>query len=213
MTRPSPMEIERWRATLAADTTVSGRGDCPPAEILWASVAGDAAPATEDILDHVFACGACSAAWRAAHELQSADACAPASPRRFPVSLLWAAAAAVFLAVVSVPFLLVRWTSEPPVYRAAEGVEIVATCAGFLPREEFVLAWEGAPEGSSYDVRVMTAGLVTLKEAFGIRTPRLHVPPAALSKLAKGDPVLWQVTSRLPDGQRVVSVTFTTRLQ
>jgi len=208
----SSRDIQRWRESLSADTTVSGEGECPPAETLWAHAGGQAEPG-DDVLAHVFSCGACAAAWRAARELQQEGDGEALPLPRMSVSVRWALAAAAILAALAIPVLLLRAPAREPVFRSVEGPEIVDASPAVLSRDSFTLEWSGAPEGSTYDVRVMTADLAELTAAFRLREPRLHVTADSLSELAPGDVVLWQVTSYLPDGRQLVSLTFSTTLR
>ena len=77
----------------------------------------------------------------------------------------------------------------------------------------FELTWADGPEGTSYDVTVMTGDLTErLHQARGLTNPEYQVPAAALETIAAGDEVAWHLVAVLPDGTKR-SRTFRTRIR
>jgi hypothetical protein len=76
------------------------------------------------------------------------------------------------------------------------------------PRDRFVLSWTAGPEGSFYDVRVMSEQLEPLTRVRGLDRSEFRVPEDVLAELPSGARILWQVTAHLPDARTVESDTF-----
>ncbi len=122
-----------------------------------------------------------------------------------------AAAAAVVVVAVGLGVVFLSPEEErAPVYRAQEGQWLLSTVDLEKPlaRDRFVLRWTAGPEGTFYDVRVMSAKLEPVARAIGLDRPEYEVPGEALAEVESGSRILWQVTALLPDGQRVESETF-----
>jgi len=197
---------------------------CPGEERIWAARAGEL-PARDrhDVIDHLSRCRDCAEAWRLADELQRAHADTDVVQRarpglfRLPRPAMLAAAAAILVATgAGVLFLDPgRWWRSDATYREGRALEIRALVGEKdpLPRERFVLLWEGAPPGSRFDVVVTTGDLEPVAEARGLVTPSLHVSPTALAAVAGGGRVLWRVEATLPDGSRIASATFVARVR
>ena len=81
-----------------------------------------------------------------------------------------------------------------------------------LPRDAFRLRWTPGPEESRYQVRVTTEELRVLATAADLTSPEFTVEPAVLS-LPSGASVFWQVDVSLPNGERLTSPTFITRVK
>jgi hypothetical protein len=107
-------------------------------------------------------------------------------------------------------FLLRPDRTTSPTLRTQEGLTIESAVDEGTPlaREQCVLRWSAGPEGTHYDVRVMTAKLEPLVKREGIERPQFVVPEEALEGVSSGQRILWHVTARLPDGRRVESDTF-----
>jgi hypothetical protein len=217
-------ELESLRAAWAALPPSERPSGCSSTDDIWEAVAGHR---TEEVvrglLAHSVACADCSALWRLAHELAAAAgipeaAAAEGSPRRpSPWPGRWVAgaaalAAAAVLAVALLPRLAGR--HEPPVVRGAEA-EMLRAAAGSrtLGRAHPVLRWTGAPEGSRYAVTVSTSDLTVLYRRSGLTVPELELPPGALSGVPPGGEVVWRVEAMLPDGRRMTSGAFLTRVE
>ena len=197
------------------------RADCPPAERIWAAVAGELVPeATREIVDHTARCGDCSVAWRIALEMSRDDepeaGLAPVVPlrarlgRRFFIQGsvgLVAAALAVFV-------LLGPWRSPPgggpaDVERGAKQLLISVTAPGVQPKNAVVLRWSPYPEAERYSVTVTSPALDVLYRAFGLTTTEVRIPPESLSGQPSPVRLLWSVAATLPGGRVVDSPVFT----
>jgi hypothetical protein len=215
---PPQFKDEQLRDAFVMDAELQADGaDCPPAETILESARGEL-PAAEDekVLYHVGECGACAAAWRLARELAEEKVPVGAPHRaRGPTIPTWggwlAAAAVLVLAVaLGVQFLGPSEIVEEPVYRAQEGDWLLLEGADgeTLPREGFLLRWSDGPEGSTYNIRVMTEELDLVAEARSLERSEFQVPPSALSEFPSGARIFWQVTAHLPDGRRIDSDSF-----
>jgi hypothetical protein len=71
------------------------------------------------------------------------------------------------------------------------------------------LCWSAGPERTTYDIAVTDEDLTVLATAINLADPEYRVDPGLLSDLAPGEWILWRVTTRLPDGSRNRSPTFT----
>jgi hypothetical protein len=208
---------EQLREGLTTVARLDERGtDCPPADRLVSSARGELdPPADRPVVLHIARCTACAAAWRIAREVAStADGALTESTVGTPIRSVWvrwAAAAVLMLAVVALGVLFVGPERETaPVLRAPEGPALRSLLDERqpLPRDRFVLRWRPGPEGTFYDLRVMSSDLETLARIEGLDRSEFHVPEETLATLASGSRVLWQVSALLPTGQRVESETF-----
>jgi hypothetical protein len=214
---PAKFENDGLRDAFIADAELQAEGaNCPPAERILESVCGElSAKDDEGVLFHIGECGACAAAWRLAREL---------AEDKIPVGILhrtrgptilawgrWIAAAAVLIVAVGlgVQFMGPN-VEEEPVYRAQESAWLLqeGKDGAALPRESFILRWTDGPEGSTYDIRVMTEELDLVAEARMLGLSEFHLPPAALAQLPGRARIFWQVTAHLPDGRRIDSDSF-----
>ena len=160
-------------------------------------------------------CGACAEAWRLAREvggtLPLPEALDPALPRpRWGGfgTLLAAAAAAVVLATT---------LARPPLspYREVGAVVVRSRIPEGRPlsRSQCVLRWSPGPAGSHYDLRVATEDLTILAVVRGLEATEYRIPASALAPLPAGAKLLWQVEALSPDGTRLSSMTFVTRIE
>ena len=209
---------------------------CPPAEELQAWQEGSLPAGRRAAVDsHLASCAPCTAAiaflssagteeppgWpplpaqvgrRSEERIEAVIAGASRSPWGWRITLGAAAALAL------VAFLTIRQRegrpAEPAYREAAEaGIRSLVPEDAPLSRSGCVLRWAGAPPGTRYDVTVLSDALVVLARGQGLTAPRWQVPEDALAGLAPGATLLWQVEARLPDGGRVASVTFLSRLE
>lgn len=219
MTTPSD---DRLREEFASAQNIAADvASCPEESLIWDSAAetltGDE---NESLLRHTAACGACAASWRLARELLSEGI-----PQVLPEESTgrrrgaksrpwWLGLAAAAVLVLAVSFVVVQQfeTVGPtdPVYRTPPGGGLAAETdpAAPLRRDDVVLRWSGAPDGTTYDLRVTTDRLAPLHRAFGIEQTEHRVPEEALTDLPPGAVILWTVTAHLPDGRRWTSVSF-----
>ena len=191
-------------------------------ERIWLAVSGALPPEERrEIVERTITDPACAEAWRVANELwQASQSSAPgeaavASPPATRWAPRWMAAAAVLVlgATIAVVSLLNREPGDE--FRASSGVvlESLLPAEAALPRAAFRLRWTPGPGGSRYQVRVTTEDLRVLATAADLMTPEFAVDPAVLADLPGGARVLWQVDASLPNGDRVTSPTFVTRVE
>jgi len=212
---------ERLREEFARVRNIAGAGDtCPEESRIWDSAA-ERLPhgETEELLRHFATCGACAASWRLARELSTDEATVKpvdelAERRHVATSRPWwigLAAAAMIVLVAGIFSLKQLRTVSPmePVFRALPESNLMSeTSSSALPREELVLRWSGAPEGTIYDLRVTSDRLQPLHRVFGLELSEYRVPAEPLSGVPPGGIILWSVTAHLPDGRRWTSLTF-----
>lgn len=211
MTRPGD---ERLREEFSGVRNIAGTGDeCPETSRIWDSAA-ERLPyhETEKLLRHMASCGVCAASWRLAREL--ADGQAVGKPQGRTSRPWWygLAAAAVIVLVAGIFAVKQLRTIGPPepVFRdwAESGLVSEIATDTVLPRNEVLLRWSGAPEGTAYDLRVTDERLKSLHRAFGLELSECHVPTDTLAGVPPGGIILWSVTAHLPDGRRWTSLTF-----
>jgi hypothetical protein len=216
------VEDQRLRDAFQAGVAVAGDGTrCPTSERLWASAREELrGEENESIVLHLAECAACATAWRLARELAAPGTAesgeARDGVRRWRPLRYWVPLAAAAVLVVGVGVRLVmRPTSrvDEPVYRSESGPEIRSTVPASLPREAFLLRWEGGPEGTTYDVLVTSERLEPLDRASRLAEPQHLVEEARLATLAAGDRVLWRVIAHLPGGREAASPTFATAVR
>jgi len=190
---------------------VADGSECPSGEQLWGAATGASSRGSiADVLLHCGECGACAEGFRMARIGVESPA-EPAAPVVRSNRLRLAAAAVAAIGLTGLIGLLIPMESPapPPVFRQQDPAEIRSTTGDLpLPREACVLSWTPAPAGSRYDLRVTTDDLDSLHETWDLDESRAQVPPDALRPLPSGSRILWQVTTRLPDGRTVVSETF-----
>ncbi len=199
-----------------------GAGDCPPAERIWMAVRGELPPRDiKPIVLHTSVCGACAEAWRIAHgaasEVQVVRA--PDRPGAWRSVWVWGpglAAAALLLIglVVDGPFdLSDRGPSTQYRDSATTGIRSLLPDNAELDRNELVLRWSPGPEGSRYNIKVLTEDLTIVSQSFSLPTSEYTIPVTAVSSLPSGTRLLWQVEAVGKDQPRQSSPTYTVRLQ
>jgi hypothetical protein len=221
-----PAEIGRWRAAFAGLGEQKTAGpECPDPDRLWAAASGEAPVAERhQIIEHTAACASCATAFRLALRLsreearegEASGAVASLPARRSPwgqrIPLAAALAAGLLLAVV-VPWRLLDRST--PQYRETPAAGLASQIAegAVLPRDRAVLRWSAGPDGSRYDVRVLTAAGREVAVETGLTAPEVQIPPDALQGVALGEILYWQVDLLRPDGSRTASKTFSVRIE
>jgi len=218
-------EVERLREAFAAGSGRPAPEACPAPGRLWEAAAGEL-PADElrTVIDHLAECPDCSEEWRLALAVREETEDRVHRPELVASSWgrrarQWAAAAAV--AVIGLGLAGVWWSQQqgpdgPAVYRDAEDVAIESLLPEGEPlsREEPVLHWSAGPEGSTYDVLVSTEDMAgSVAEATGLTEPEYRLPGEALESLPSGATIFWQVEATTPEGGRIASVTFVTKIE
>jgi hypothetical protein len=211
--------------SLLADRPPSRRS-CPSPEALGAAAAGEPGGAErEAVIEHVVRCRDCAEEVRAlaplgpwaesvATQLDPSGApVAPAAPARAwwrPWPVLAAAAAAVLLAVPLVARLQRAASSPEMRAQQAPAIRSLLPESAGVPRARCVLRWSDL--GTRYSVSVLSKDLRPLASADGLERPEYAVPPDALAAVPAGGEIVWAVEARWPDGRRLASPTFVTRL-
>ena len=197
--------------------------DCSSEDLdrVWRAVAGEL-PADErlDLIERLSSEPALAAAWRVAHALQSTTPEAmsvPATPVRGKAiwTRSWLAAAALLIFGVASAVVLQRYRpSGDDTFRTADHyvIEALIPAGAALPRDAFLLRWSPGPADTRYQVRVTTEDLRLLTTA-ELSQPEWTVPSDALSQVPSGARVVWQVDATFPDGEKVTSAAFMTRIQ
>jgi hypothetical protein len=209
-----PADVARLRAALAS---LRGDADTPvDAGRIFDALYGDlTAEERRAIVDELFANPDAAEAWRLAQDL-APPASAPAAVPMYRGSWRWWAAAAVVLMAVGIGSQFVGpWRSvDTPVYRSTEQRTIASLLLSGQPlsRTTPVLRWTGI-DGARYRVTVLTPALDVIEEAGNLATPEYTVSADALVRFPSGAELLWQVEARLPGEGRIVSPTFSVRVE
>ena len=192
-------------------------------ERIWLAVSGALTPEERrELVERTVTDPGCAEAWRVAQRVVAGvagfrgwwgrGACTRPATRWAP---RWLAAAAVLLLGTTIG--VVSLLNRPPgdEFRASPGfvVESLVPADMALPRDAFRLRWTPGPEGSRYQVRVTTEDLQVLATAADLTAPEFAVEPAVLAGLPGGASVFWQVDVSLPNGERLTSSTFITRVE
>ncbi|HEV8582257.1 MAG TPA: zf-HC2 domain-containing protein [Thermoanaerobaculia bacterium] len=212
-------QLSKLRAAFAAPAAAPNPESCPAPETIWAAVRGELPPRElREVVDHTAVCAACAEDWRLAAELIRESSAAPAAvpgkvlQGRFgrwrPLTAAAALAAGLLIAVGI--YRLGDFGPKQPTYREAESTAIRSLMPADqpLPRQGAVLRWSPVAGAESYDVRVSTEDLRLVLTAESRKEPSYAIPESALSSLAPGTKLLWQVDAVLPDGSRRSSPTF-----
>jgi hypothetical protein len=183
-------------------------------ERIWLAVSGELPPAERRaLIDRMATDAACAEAWRVAHEMWLAHQ--PSGvllPWRHSTSWTspWLAAAATFLVVSAIGIVSIFNDAPADEFRASPGYVVTSRVPADtpLPRNEFLLQWTSAAEGSRYQLRVTTEDLQVLATVTDLTATQFVVPSARLAALPDGASVFWQVDALLPTGERITSPTF-----
>lgn len=213
----SEIELERdrlRRAFASLEGRAPGPG-CPEPERLWAAARGELpAEVVRPLVLHLVECGACAEAWRLAREVEprAVDA-RPAAAR--PSWTFWGALAAGMTLALAASVVLHQPSERTPGFREGTRIDIRSLVpeSDSLPRARCVLRWSPGPEGTTYNLQVATEGLEKISEARGLTAAAYEVPPPALASLPSGAKLLWRVEAVAPDGARVTSATFVSRVE
>jgi len=205
----------------AASIEVAGDGRaCPTWEAIWKSAHRELERREEDvILMHVGECPACAASWRMARDLALDAADRPAAPvNKMPRRMAWmplAAAAVLVVAVAGVGIMWIAPDEQEPAYRTIEGewLRPEIPLEEPLARDDCLLRWTPGPMGSTYKVRVTSENLEIISVGRWLDEPEFLVSATALEELPPGSRIFWQVSARLPDGHRVDSASFISRIE
>ncbi len=203
--------------------------DCPESDALWQAARGELPPErARELAEHAAGCPACAEAWRLARGLgdegASSDAAAgagAAAPTRDPMNAWRPVAAVAAILLLAIAGWSVFRSMSPggshgtaPVVREATA-EVRSSLEedAALPRDAFVLRWEGAPPDSIYSVEIGTPDLQSLDRASGLTEAEYRVPAERLASVADGGKVAWRIEASLPDGRQVTSVTHVNRVK
>jgi hypothetical protein len=198
-------------------------GSCPSDDELWASASGELNPAAnEAVILHLARCSECSSIWRLAREMLPADHLSQPSvvsienrrrSQRWLRVLLPAAAAAILIGVgLSTGLFLRNDPASPPVYRQqdSDATILASPETRTLPRDSCRLRWSAGPDGTRYDVIVTDGELEILATVKGLGQPEYALPEEKIPNFTRE--LFWRVTAHLPDGRKLSSETFTTRI-
>ena len=192
-------------------------------ERIWLAVSGALPPEERrELVERTATDPGCAETWRVASELwraslvsagSGAAAAAPGPTTRWTPRWLATAAALLLVTAIGVGSLINRRPGDE--FRASPGfvVESLVPADKALPRDAFRLRWTPGPEGSRYQVRATTEDLRLLATAADLTAPEFVIERAALSGLPGGASVFWQVDASLPNGERLTSSTFITRVE
>lgn len=219
MKEMSPTAEQLRQVFVALSDDAAPQPDCPEPGRIWDAAHGklDAAEAAGTI-DHTSRCFVCAETWRLAHEMDTGGLLARKAAGRQTgfTSMMWlAAAAAVTLTVGVGLFVAPARKDSTPVMREGEetAIQSLVPESEALPRAACVLRWTAAETGARYNVQVGTGDLTPVAQAGNLDRPEFTVPFESLEKISSGAPLLWRVEAILPDGSRIASATFISRLQ
>lgn len=203
-------------AFASPDSPGTAAGIHPEADRIWMAVHRELPQREIDVVIlHTATCAACAEAWRIAHDVARTTQPVAAAWRS---PWVWAPtmAAAALLVFGIVTDRAPRFAdSSPSEYRqgADETVKPLVEDGASLSRDRLVLRWTPGPDGSRYNLRVMTEDLQPITTWWSLEKPEYHVPTSALAKLPAGTRLLWQVDTVIPGEPRRTSPTFIVRVQ
>jgi hypothetical protein len=204
-------DVERWRRAMASVRGSAAR-DVDAARIFDA-VHGRLAPAERRaVIDELAANEHVGEVWRLAQELTPA----PAQAQVGRGGRRWLSmAAAVALASTLGWQGWQQWPSAAdPAYRDIDAPTITADApaGGTLSRSSPALRWT-ALEGARYRVRIFSEELELREESPELTRPEYRLGAPLLDAFPPGARLLWQVEARVPGSPRIMSPTFTVRLE
>jgi hypothetical protein len=222
MSRKGLTDEDLGERLTSLDDVAGDGGDCPPPEQLWAFARGELERADgESLILHIGECTACASECRMARDLvaESRSVATPVSAKKTRFPRAWiplAAAAAVVVGMLGLwQYHLSSRQATSPVLRTpmSDWIRPLTDQDLPLPRDGFTLRWTPGPEGTTYDVLVTTEDLDPLAQASRLERPELQLAAEALDDRPAGSRVLWQITAHPPEGPRVISRTFVTRIE
>jgi len=210
--------VQRMRRAFSADDRPpNNRGDCPRADELWdACRAKLKAARAREIVRHVAGCPGCSAEWRLAmgDDDRGAHRERPDATTATPGRRRWigvAAAAAVVAGLALVPFVLdFDRPNRQAAFRSAESPELHSLTPEQrnISRHACVLRWSSVGDDAVYDLEVSRQTLEPVVSERGLVGTEYTVSQEALAAVPAGEPIVWRVEARLPDGRRVSSPSY-----
>ena len=222
-------ELERLRSAWAAMPPSERGPGCAPPDEIWAAVQGERSDdRARTLIEHAIGCADCATLWRLARELSVAAATADAEERPAPAPVPASARVLPFrrpvvvgaglLAAAAVLLVLVPRRlppgGPPAELRGTGGAELrMAPGTESVFRNRATLRWTGAPPGSRYAITVSTPDLTVLFRATGLTATEVVVPADALAAVPSGSQVLWRIEAILPDGTRLASPAFMSRIE
>lgn len=210
--------VERIRRAFAADDRPpSDRGGCPSPDELWEASRARLEPSrAREIVRHIARCTGCAAEWRlgmsdaaGSARVELADT-APAPPRgrrAFRIAAVAAVAAGLALMLFVVDF---DRTNQPSAFRSGEQLELHSLTPEehALTRDACVLRWSSVGAGARYDLEVSRETLEPIVSERGLVGTEYTIAPQVLAVVPAGEPIVWRVEARLPDGRRVSSAAY-----
>ena len=190
-------------------------------ERIWLAVSGALPPEERrELVERTATDPQCAETWRVASEMWRASqgaavdgAALTGLTTRWPPR--WLAAAAALFLVTAIGVVSLRNQRSGDEFRASPSfvVESLVPADTALPRDAFRLRWTPGPEGSRYQLRVTTEDLQVLATAADLTAPEFVIESAVVARLPRGANVFWQVDVSLPNGERLTSSTFITRVE
>lgn len=220
---PDVNETARLAAAFASRDGAASE-PCPsPAAIYDAATATSSAHQSTAVVEHIALCAPCALAWRIAVRFDQEAApvvqptgSPPATDSRSVSPMRQAVAAA--LGFTALGLGLIQFDSHltgvqsdrEPVYR-----DLVVPAAirlierQHLPRQAFILRWQGPQGPHGYTLRITDARLAPVLVQRNLSANQYQVPAAALATLDSGELLYWQVELDLGDNGSLSSATAT----
>ena len=213
---------------LRAAFTAPGQGSPEPhpePDTIWAAVKGELPPQEmREVVEHTAMCASCAEDWRLAADLSKepvAEATRPAANVVYGRFKQWRPFAAVAAMAAGILIVVGIQTDDPikpgqePGYRNEQRTEVRSLLpeGQALSRQAAELRWAPVPGASLYNVQVTTEDLRVVASQESLTGTEYRLPERALTGLAPGSQILWQVEAVFPDGTRQTSETFFTTLQ
>lgn len=207
--------IETMRRSLLAGGESKGpREDCPPADELWAAVAGELSfEGVEGLTDHLATCQLCSQLWEMARELRGASpgrdreplpfGVPTSTPSKTPIWRRLAPLAAVLGALaLGLAFFGIRNPDGPdgPWVRSGEAYELELSTPDKLPRERFLVEWRNAPPDSHHELLVVwstSEAQRVVERVSGLKDSSYLLPASKLRDIPAGSTLRVTVWSHL----------------
>jgi len=192
------------------------RTDCPVADDLSELASGALAGARrEAVLDHAAWCHDCSLEVQSAIALFEETRATFGGRRRLAVGL-WSVGAAAAVALIAIAVSLLSPPERPSSRFRDIDVGAVRSLVNddeTLARDDFLLRWSAASEGSRYELRITDERLRLVYRARGLERAEHRVPESALQDLPPGIRLLWQVDVLDATGGRTTSPSYFDRVE